>query len=768
MLGESAPEVYYISNPDGNDNLQFEDEDTLTLNACKETLKKIIKGSTANVYKDSLLARFERNLYQGHHYLQIDLSDLNFTAKSLRPEFHGSISQDDVVSFRKTLYGQPHRVLEVCDEALRDIYVELKSSYCDVVDETKKIVAPPMQAQFVWSPSEDPEKSQKATEMKKIRDIMEARLVQKLIIVQGIVVSVRKSDFRKARKIVYTCRRCSNRGTKFIPYGYHGVHIPKKCETELNRTGDAADTQQKCGQDPYIIIPEECIYVDEQTVKLQELPEEVPIGEMPRGITLQLNRNLVDSMMPGNRVVVVGVVECMDKPGRTGGRGSNKNVKFSYINVIGSTIIQGQKQGVSFSEDEEERLKEYSKDPLIREKIFNSIAPAILPSDKDTVKDVKEAVACLLFGGRTKKLPDGQRMRGDINVLLLGDPSVAKSQFLKFVAKTSPIAVYTSGKGSSAAGLTAAITKDMRSGSFQLEGGAMVLADGGVVCIDEFDKMRNDDRVAIHEAMEQQTISIAKAGITVVLNTRCSVLAAANPIFGSYDDLSSTADQVDFATTILSRFDLIFLIRDVRDEKRDFDLGMHIIGLHQGKKVNAVEAEISVQELKKYVTYARQRCHPVLSEDAANMLQDLYIEVRQKVLKEKREGSGATIPITVRQLEAIVRIAESLAKMELLDVAGVKHVEEAKRLFLAATMAASNTNRGLDPKTDDERKEVERAEELILNRVTHGSRIQRTVLVNYLVGDLRLSDRIAKMAIHYLVVKEVLQEQANFSYKRIM
>ena len=192
--------------------------------------------------------------------------------------------------------------------------------------------------------------------------------------------------------------------------------------------------------------------------------------------------------------------------------------------------------------------------------------------------DIKKAIACLLFAGSRKVLPDHTRIRGDINVLLMGDPSTAKSQFLKFVEKVAPVGVYTSGKGSSAAGLTASVVQDAK-GEFFLEGGAMVLADGGVVCIDEFDKMRETDRVAIHEvafswggnsqAMEQQTISIAKAGITTVLNSRCAVLAAANPIYGRYDDTRSTADNIDFLPSILSRFDLIFIVRDIRDYARD-------------------------------------------------------------------------------------------------------------------------------------------------------------------------------------------------------
>merc|ERR1711865_431766 len=269
--------------------------------------------------------------------------------------------------------------------------------------------------------------------------------------------------------------------------------------------------------------------------------------------------------------------------GGSKGKGT-QTVKYSYLQINGLSVSQGnvsQGSAVEISPDEEEKFEQWAKDPLIREKIFKSIAPAICGSSKDVIDDVKKAVACLLFGGSRKHLPDGTRMRGDINVLLLGDPGTAKSQFLKFSEKAAPIAVYTSGKGSSAAGLTAAITKDAN--GFSLEGGAMVLADGGVVLIDEFDKMDPKDRVAIHEAMEQQTISIAKAGITTMLNTRCSVLAAANPRFGTYDDLAGTAEQMDFETTILSRFDMMFLVRDVRDPERDYNLAKHLASLHKGE-----------------------------------------------------------------------------------------------------------------------------------------------------------------------------------------
>ena len=286
------------------------------------------------------------------------------------------------------------------------------------------------------------------------------------------------------------------------------------------------------------------------------------------------------------------------------------------------------------------------------------------------------------------------RLRGDINVLLLGDPGTAKSQLLKFVEKCAPISVYTSGKGSSAAGLTASVQRDSTSREFYLEGGAMVLADGGVVCIDEFDKMRDEDRVAIHEAMEQQTISIAKAGITTILNSRTSVLAAANPVFGRYDDMRSPGENIDFQTTILSRFDMIFIVKDEHDENRDRTIAKHVMNIHLNRQQDAQQraGEFDMETMKRYVAFAKSRCAPRLSEDAAEKLSSHFVELRQQVKRiEEDTRDASSIPITVRQLEAIVRMSESIAKVELSPNVQEQHVDEAIRLFKCSTMDAVQT-----------------------------------------------------------------------------
>lgn len=367
--------------------------------------------------------------------------------------------------------------------------------------------------------------------------------------------------------------------------------------------------------------------------------------------------------------------------------------------------------------------------------------------------DIKRAVACLLFGGSHKRLPDGMRLRGDINVLLLGDPGTAKSQVLKFVEKVAPIGVYTSGKGSSAAGLTASVIRDGGSREFYLEGGAMVLADGGVVCIDEFDKMRESDRVAIHEAMEQQTISIAKAGITTILNSRTSVLAAANSVFGRWDDTKPTADNIEFQATILSRFDMIFIVKDEHDEQRDARVARHVVQVHVNAATDTgapAEGELDLRFLKRYIFYCRTKCGPRLSEAAAKQLQNHFVAIRSSARRaglEAERDSG--IPITIRQLEAIVRISESLAKMALSPFATTEHVDEAIRLFKVSTLDAvlSGSVSGADG--------LSRSEDLeALHKIER--QIQRRLPVGSQVSEQRLTEDFVRQGFVETAIRKVI------------
>lgn len=490
-----------------------------------------------------------------------------------------------------------------------------------------------------------------------------------------------------------------------------GIMIPTKCE---------AANDKPCPLNSYVVIADDCEYIDHQTLKLQESPEVVPTGEMPRNIMLSVDRYLVDLVTPGTRVSVMAI-SSLTNTGAKSKLQTASNIKTPYLRVVGIQIETegGGRSSSSFSPQEEELMQRLARDPDIYGRMARSIAPQI--SGEYTV-DIKKALACLLMGGSRKLLADGVRLRGDINVLLMGDPSTAKSQFLKFMERVSPIGVYTSGKGSSAAGLTASVIKDSR-GEFYLEGGAMVLADGGVVCIDEFDKMRESDRVAIHEAMEQQTISVAKAGITTVLNSRASVLAAANPIFGHYDDLKDVGENIDLMSTILSRFDCIFIVRDVRNEERDRGIARHVLGIHLSAAMADASATspdvIDCKTLKMFVGYCRGRCAPRLSDEAAALLSGHYVHIRNRVRESllNSKDSSQVVPITVRQLEALVRLAEALAKMRLSAEATVADVEEALRLFKVSTLSASQAHPALLGGGPAAAEEVLQAEEFLRRRM---------------------------------------------------
>eukprot|EP00818_Percolomonas_sp_WS_P005191 CAMPEP_0117437884 /NCGR_PEP_ID=MMETSP0759-20121206/1762_1 /TAXON_ID=63605 /ORGANISM="Percolomonas cosmopolitus, Strain WS" /LENGTH=707 /DNA_ID=CAMNT_0005229547 /DNA_START=17 /DNA_END=2136 /DNA_ORIENTATION=+ len=542
--------------------------------------------------------------------------------------------------------------------------------------------------------------------------------VAKFVSLTGIVIVASRTR-SKATMARVQCTRCSSKKTVFLPPGFATIPLPQSCGAQVIGQDGA---QTICSGGQYVIVPHECQFMDQQTLKLQERPEDVPTGEMPRSLTLTCDRYLVEQAPPGTRINVVGIYSTFRaKTAKAGQNLKGSGVAYPYLRVLG---IQQDHSGIrafsDFDPDEEALLREFPRKcrqqgTTAYKRLSQNIDPAIWGHD-----DIKMALCCQLFGGSTKRLPDGIRRRGDINVLLLGDPSTAKSQLLKFVQKVAPIGVYTSGKGSSAAGLTASVRKEPGSGEFYLEGGSMVLADGGIVCIDEFDKMRVQDRVAIHEAMEQQTISIAKAGITTVLNARTSVLAAANPIFGNYEDSKTPDEQIDFQSTILSRFDMIFIVRDIKERQRDMSMSEHIINLHtQSNTRRKVVGDLDLGFVKKYIGYCRTHCSPRLNSEAALALTNFYVSER-----DKSKHQSNTIPMTVRQLEALVRITESLAKMDLLKEATKEHADEAIRLFSTSTIQAKNA--GLSASSE----RIAQIEEKLRSRFTIGQSSSRDVVIS--------------------------------------
>ena len=512
---------------------------------------------------------------------------------------------------------------------------------------------------------------------------LNASYVSRIIRVSGIIVSISKIE-PKVIKAFFRCRTCKKELSQIVKPCVTHIDYPRVCG------GINLATGKECPHDSFDILPERCKFVDKVVVKLQETPENVTPGEVPRTVTVVMERYLVVGLNAGQRITIQGIF-CSSVQQKRG------TISTSYIRAVGIERSQ------TIAAKDDKRMKDLAK-TMTREKLINSIAPAIHGHN-----DIKEAVLCLMLGGSRRQLPDGTTLRGDINVLLMGDPGTAKSQLLKFVQTASPIGVYTSGKGSSAAGLTAAVNKDQQSGEFYLEGGALVLGDGGVVCIDEFDKMNEVDRVAIHEAMEQQTISIAKAGITAVLNARAAVLAAANPLFGKFSERHSLSDNINLKTTILSRFDMIFMIRDKYNAELDKEMVKHIMNIH---KQEVVSNNLPLDELKGYITYCRQQCSPKLTEAASKKLAEYFVEIRQRVREKRKDENGnnedddeGDVPITVRQLEAIIRISEAIAKMTMSDIADDKHVDEAIRLFTNSTLNSATSQR-------DEHKKKRRNEEV--------------------------------------------------------
>jgi replicative DNA helicase Mcm len=459
--------------------------------------------------------------------------------------------------------------------------------------------------------------------------------IGKLIMVQGIVV--RSSPVRPmVMQGAFKCKRC---GT-VIPISQSGQFLkaPFAC------------SGPDCGsKGPFDFVQEESTFIDSQELRLQERPEDLPPGQLPRTLNVKLvGSEIVDVARPGDHVSVVGTVRAVAPtlPGVGKLRTFTLHVDANSIEVLGK-----EPETSLPSPEEEEKILEIAKDPWIHRKIINSIAPSIYGYDH-----IKEAIMYILFGGVGKTLPDIS-IRGEMNALLVGDPGTAKSQLLQYVSRVAPRGLYTSGRGTTAAGLTAAVIRE-KGGGMSLEAGALVLADKGIACIDEMDKMRPEDRVAIHEAMEQHTVSVAKGGIVATLNARTAILAAANPALGRYEPHRTVAENISLPVTILSRFDLIFVLRDVPNKETDSKMSEHILGLHR-RGLSPVESPIPLELLRKYISYSKG-IRPVLTDEAVRRLNDFYLAMRSA-----SEAEGSPVAITARQLESLVRTAEARARVAL-------------------------------------------------------------------------------------------------------
>jgi len=422
-------------------------------------------------------------------------------------------------------------------------------------------------------------------------------------------------------------------------------------------------------------------FIDSQKIELQENPEGLRGGAQPERISVYLEDDLVGEIAPGDRVLVNGILHSKSRR-----RGTYRLTSFDK--TMDANSVESQEMAfeeVDVTPEDEKEILKISKDPELYNKMVESIAPTIYGMDVE-----KEAIVLQLFGGIPKELPDGTRIRGDIHTLFVGDPGTAKSQMLSYMSKLAPRSVYVSGKASSAAGLTAAAVRDeFGEGQWTLEAGALVLADMGVACVDEIDKMEETDRSSMHQAMEQQEISVAKAGINATLKSRCAILAAANPKLGRFDEFLPMHEQINMPPALISRFDLIFSVLDRPNRPKDTDLATHILRTHRAgqmneninrskdSKYNKKERDSLMQNIvptldpefvRKYVAYAKRNIFPVMTQEALEMIKNYYVDFRN--------SSEDSVTFTPRQLEAFVRLAEASAKLKLSQVVTV---DDAKR-----------------------------------------------------------------------------------------
>ena len=487
-----------------------------------------------------------------------------------------------------------------------------------------------------------------------------SEVITKMTSVSGMVV--RASEVKPlAKELTYKC--LDKHISKFTLLDGMSLDKAVKCQSP------------KCPYTNLAIVAEESRFIDFQIVRLQELPEDLPPGQLPHYVNVSMKQDLVDYARPGDRIILTGIVRIEQE--RVSGVKQSESALYrlrmdgNNIEFIGGRGIKGTRrtEREEISPDEQKIIRTLSKNPDIYDRLIASFAPHIRGHEL-----FKEAILLLIVGSTQRALSDGSKVRGDINVFLVGDPGTAKSEMLKFCARIAPRGLYTSGRGSTAAGLTAAVVRDA-SGIFMLEAGAVVLGDQGLVCIDEFDKMRPEDRSALHEVMEQQSASIAKGGIVATLNARTSILAAANPMFGKYDPFKNLTENVNLPIPLLTRFDLIFVVRDIPHKEKDRQIAQHILSQH-GTSGTDTTSLIDVDILTKYLAYAKQN-DPVLTKQAENKIMEFYLKMRSVEGEDKEK----MITITPRQLEGLIRLSTARARILLKNQVEEDDADRAIYLF---------------------------------------------------------------------------------------
>ncbi len=520
-----------------------------------------------------------------------------------------------------------------------------------------------------------------------IRDLRSKHLL-KFVALEGMI---RKATEVRPKIIdaAFLCANCEH--TFNIPQAGTKYVEPKDCENvSCERRG------------PFKLLIDQSTFVDAQKLQIQESPENLKGGSQPQSIDIDMEDELAGIVKPGDRIIINGVLRSHQRTLKEG-----KSLFYDLVLHCNSLEYVDQEfDELNITPQDEEEIRELSRDPHLYEKMVKSIAPSIFGYE-----DIKEALALQLFSGVPKVMPDGTRVRGDIHILLVGDPGIAKSQLLRYMVKISPRGVFASGKSASSSGLTAAAVRDdLGDGRWTLEAGALVMADMGIAAVDEMDKMSKEDKSALHEAMEQQTISVAKAGILATLKSRCALLGAANPKYGRFDRYEGLAEQINMPPALISRFDLIFILLDVPDSKKDGDIANHILRAHYagelneqmsrdpaseitekqvGEQMKIILPAIENEMLRKYVAYARRKIFPIMEDDAREHIVKYYLDLRKM-----GENKDSPIPVTARQLEALVRLAESSARIRLSNKATLEDAKRTTRISMACMKQV-----GVDPAT---------------------------------------------------------------------
>lgn len=578
-------------------------------------------------FRDFLKQKYARDLAlasQKEKSLSVDFSELD--------RFSSEMAE--------ALLEEPEPFFEICREAVQA--TELPTA----------LDSPPVAVRFFNLPQ---------ASFTSIRDLR-AKHIGKMLATEGIVRKA--SEIRpEILSVIWQCPECDNE----IEVERKGTFIGKPFSCDCGNKMGFKQKEKKLMDMRWIMIEE---------------PFELTEGDKPSQVTLVLQGDLTSPRYraltdPGNRLLLTGVLKDIPK-------GKFWNVKLDFYMDVNH--IEPKETGwerVEVSKEDEEKIKALAADPEIYEKLIASLAPSLYG-----LEDVKESIIMQLFGGVPRRLPDRTRFRGDIHILLIGDPASGKSQLLKLTPEIVPRGKYVSGKGTTAAGLTASVSKDEQfMGGWVLEAGAMVLANKGLLSVDEFEKMSPEDMVAMHEALEQGTVSIAKASIVATLPAQTSILAGGNPKFSRFDPYMEIAKQIVIPDTLLSRFDLKFALRDVPDAGKDALLVDHVLSSRESDFQGAIP-KIPPEMIRKYIAYAKSTCKPVLTKETGKTLRNFYLKTRRKA-----EGTR-TIPITLRQFEALMRISEASSKIQLSPEVRKEDALRAIRL-----MTASLKQLGLDPET---------------------------------------------------------------------